>query len=62
MAAAINKYGGNAVNLYLTQEGVFGNTHRIMADTNYTQVTYLIEQWIEKEGLARPEKEGRGRR
>jgi len=62
MAAAINKYGGNAVNLYLTQEGVFGNTHRIMADTNYGQVTYLIEQWIEKEGLVRPEKDGHGRR
>ena len=51
MAAAINKYGGRAENLYLPQEGVLGNTHRIMADTNYTQVAYLIEQWIKKNRL-----------
>ena len=53
MAAAINKYGGNAVNLYLPQEGVFGNTHRPMADTNYTQVAGQIELWMNKQGLAR---------
>ena len=53
MAAAINNHGGNAVNLYLPQEGVYGNTHRPMADTNHTQVARQIERWIKKEGLDR---------
>ena len=53
MAAAINNHGGNAVNLYLPQEGVYGNTHRPMADTNHTQVARQIERWIKKEALDR---------
>jgi pimeloyl-ACP methyl ester carboxylesterase len=51
MAAAINKYGGNAVNLYLPQQGVFGNTHYPYADTNHTQVADQIEKWMKEQGL-----------
>jgi hypothetical protein len=51
MAAAINKYGGNAVNLYLPQEGVFGNTHYPFADTNHTQVADQIKKWLKAQGL-----------
>jgi pimeloyl-ACP methyl ester carboxylesterase len=51
MAAAINKYGGNAINLYLPEEGVFGNTHYPFADTNHTEVADQIEQWMKKQKL-----------
>ncbi len=53
MAAALNKYGGDAVNLYLPQEGILGNTHRIMADTNNTEVAERIKQWMAERELDR---------
>lgn len=51
MAAAINKYGGHAENLFLPQVGVFGNTHYAYADTNYRQVAEQIKLWMAREGL-----------
>lgn len=51
MAAAINKYGGNAVNLFLPQVGVFGNTHYPFADTNHRQVADQIKLWMQQQGL-----------
>jgi hypothetical protein len=53
MAAAINKYGGHAVNLFLPQVGVFGNTHYVMADTNVNKVADQIKKWLKKERLDR---------
>ena len=51
MAAAINRHGGNAVNLYLPQVGVFGNTHYPFADTNHRQVADQIKLWMAQQGL-----------
>jgi hypothetical protein len=51
MAEAINRYGGNAVNLYLPGEGVFGNTHYPYADTNHTQVADQIKKWMKAQKL-----------
>ena len=51
MAQAINKYGGNAVNLFLPQVGVTGNTHYAYADTNYTEVADQIKLWMRKNKL-----------
>ena len=53
MAAALNKYGGDAVNLYLPEQGIFGNTHRVMADTNNTEVAEQIKLWMAEHGLDR---------
>jgi hypothetical protein len=51
MAKKINELGGNAVNLYLPQQGVFGNTHYPYADTNHTQVADQIKLWMKQQGL-----------
>lgn len=51
MAAAINRHGGNAVNLFLPQVGVFGNTHYPFADTNHRQVADQIKLWMAQQGL-----------
>jgi hypothetical protein len=53
MAKIINDYGGNAVNLFLPEVGVFGNTHYPFADTNHTQVADQIKLWMKEHGLDR---------
>jgi hypothetical protein len=50
-AQAANKYGGNVRNVILPEIGISGNTHYAMADTNITQVSRFISQWLKQERL-----------
>ena len=47
----MNKYGGNVQNIILPDIGVRGNTHYPMADTNITQVSRVVFQWLKQKGL-----------
>jgi hypothetical protein len=50
-AQAANKHGGNVRNVILPDVGISGNTHYPMADTNITQVSRFISQWLKQERL-----------
>ena len=50
-AQAANKYGGNVRNVILPEIGISGNTHYPMADTNITQVSRFVSQWLKQERL-----------
>ena len=52
-ALAVNKYGGDVTNINLPDVGVRGNTHYPMADTNITQVSRVVSQWLKQKGLDR---------
>lgn len=49
---AINRHGGQAELVHLPDIGIYGNTHFLMGDTNNEQIADLMEQWLEKHGLA----------
>lgn len=49
---AINRHGGQAELVHLPDIGIYGNTHFLMGDTNNKQIAELMEQWLEKHGLA----------
>ena len=50
-AQAANKHGGNVRNVVLPEIGISGNTHYAMSDTNITQVSRFISQWLKQERL-----------
>jgi hypothetical protein len=50
-AKVANKYGGNVKNAVLPEDGVSGNTHYPMADTNNAQVFRVVSQWLKAEKL-----------
>ena len=50
-AQAANKHGGNVRNVILPEIGISGNTHYAMSDTNITQVSRFISQWLKQERL-----------
>ena len=50
-AQAANKHGGNVRNVILPEIGISGNTHYPMADTNITQVSRFVSQWLKQERL-----------
>ena len=52
-ALAVNKYGGDVTNIILPDVGVRGNTHYPMADTNITQVSRVVSQWLKQKRLDR---------
>jgi hypothetical protein len=50
-AKVANQHGGNVKNAILPEDGVFGNTHYPMADTNNAQVFRVVSQWLKVEKL-----------
>ena len=50
-AQAANKHGGNVRNVILPEIGISGNTHYAMSDTNITQVSRFVSQWLKHERL-----------
>jgi hypothetical protein len=48
----INKYGGNAEILMLSEAGLTGNTHIPFADMNNVAVADLLSKFLESEGLS----------
>lgn len=49
--AALNRAGGHGDLLDLPTQGIKGNSHMMMMDTNSGQISGLIQQWFEKQGL-----------
>ena len=50
-AEAVKNHGGNVMTMSLPDVGIFGNTHYAMADTNITQVSRFVSQWLKQERL-----------
>lgn len=50
-AEAIQRHGGNIVNVILPEVGVVGNTHYAMADTNINEVAAVVARWLKRERL-----------
>ena len=48
----VNKYGGKAEILMLSDAGLTGNTHIPFADMNNVAVADLLSKFLEAEGLA----------
>jgi hypothetical protein len=53
MVEAINRHGGNAVNVMLPEVGVRGNTHFPMLDLNNVKIADLLSQFLKEKGLDR---------
>lgn len=53
MVEAINRHGGNAVNVMLPDIGVRGNTHFPMLDLNNVKIADLLSQFLKEKGLDR---------
>ena len=49
--AAVNKHGGDAEVLYLTEAGLRGNTHFPFSDLNNDQVADLLSAYLSEKGL-----------
>ena len=50
----IRAAGGTADTIDMPAEGVRGNSHMIMMDTNSDDVARRIQRWMESRGLMRP--------
>ena len=50
-AKRINARGGHCTVVSLPEEGIKGNTHFIMSDTNNRSVAEHISRWLEKNGF-----------
>ena len=53
MVEAINRHGGNAVNIMLPEMGVRGNTHFPMSDLNNVAIADLLSRFLADKGLDR---------
>jgi len=53
MVEAINRHGGQAVNLMLPDLGVRGNTHFPMLDLNNVKIADLLSEFLKEKGLDR---------
>ena len=53
MVEAINRHGGNAVNIMLPEMGVRGNTHFPMSDLNNVAIADLLSTFLAARGLDR---------
>jgi pimeloyl-ACP methyl ester carboxylesterase len=51
--AALREAGGTADTLDLPAQGIRGNSHMLMMDTNSDQVAALVQAWIASKGLMR---------
>jgi hypothetical protein len=49
---AITAAGGKVDTFELPKMGIKGNTHMMMMDRNSDDVARLVNDWIEKQGLA----------
>lgn len=49
----IRAAGGTADTLDLPAEGVRGNSHMLMMDTNSDEIAARIQHWMERRGLMR---------
>ncbi len=49
----MKKYGGDVQVICLPDIGIKGNTHFMMADLNNKEVADVMEQWLQKKGLAK---------
>lgn len=49
--AALNKAGGHGDLLDLLAQGIHGNSHMMMMDSNSGQISGLIQDWFKKQGL-----------
>lgn len=50
-AAAINKYGGDAMVIHLPEVGIKGNTHFAFSDLNNVEVADELSKWLKEKGL-----------
>ncbi|WP_193088723.1 alpha/beta fold hydrolase [Advenella sp. FME57] len=51
--ATLNRAGGHGDLLDLPAQGIHGNSHMLMMDTNSRQISGLIQDWLKTQGLVR---------
>jgi pimeloyl-ACP methyl ester carboxylesterase len=51
-AKAVNARGGDVTVVHLPEQGIHGNTHFPFSDTNNVEIAELMQQWLERKGLA----------
>lgn len=53
-AQCINRHGGDATVVHLSELGIRGNSHFLFAEKNNVQLADLLSAWLAERGLDRP--------